>query len=371
MFLLLVLAVVACSALGDFSVGVVNSIVDSRASFERLASNQYDQLEGLRRRGVNSVELLVPVMQDLLNSSNIGASLFADDLVVRWMRVARLAGLEPVLKLSVSVVSSPLFGFVKLCPSDPVSWFADYQAWVVHYANMSNAEGATRFIIGLEMATLTANASLAAFWPPLIAAARNAFPNGRLTYASLMINHPPEFSYVPFWPLLDSIGIDAYVPLATDPSQPMPSAAAAAAAALAWFKSVRTWRATAGLAHLNVTLTEFGVPSHAFALVCPFVMPYAAGTPCAKNFTLPGNCSELADANVQAFGMSAMVKAIAANRDMLDGFFLFAVDAPGTWDYVADFADGKASHSFYACSFTWRGKTATEEIVNKQLFAMQ
>lgn len=48
-------------------------------------------------------------------------------------------------------------------------------------------------------------------WPPLIAAVRRRF-TGPLTYAA---NWDPGYKAVPFWSLLDYVGIDEYHPLRT------------------------------------------------------------------------------------------------------------------------------------------------------------
>ncbi|MBB4264887.1 glycoside hydrolase family 113 [Roseospira visakhapatnamensis] len=131
-----------------------------------------------------------------------------DANVVAMMRVARDLGLAVVLKPHVDPVDFALRH--RLRPADPDRFFAQYQAMMVHYARMAQAENADLFVVGTELVDLTAPRHEAA-WRALIAAVRAVY-DGPLTYAA---NYGEEMR-VPFWDALDYIGVDMYAPLMTE-----------------------------------------------------------------------------------------------------------------------------------------------------------
>lgn len=87
-------------------------------------------------------------------------------------------------------------------------WFDNYRAFVLHYASLAERAGIDALCIGTELRGTVAHRP--GDWRKLIAEVRAVYA-GRLTYAA---NWYAEFEEVPFWDALDSIGIQAYFPLA-------------------------------------------------------------------------------------------------------------------------------------------------------------
>ncbi len=85
------------------------------------------------------------------------------------------------------------------------AWFQSYRAFIVHYAEVARRTGADAFCIGTELEKTTPHA---APWREIIAAVRKTY-TGPLTYAA----NPQEVHAVPFWDLLDFIGVNGYYPL--------------------------------------------------------------------------------------------------------------------------------------------------------------
>jgi hypothetical protein len=108
-----------------------------------------------------------------------------------------------------------------IAPQDVSQWFASYGQMIEHYAELARAGGAHALVIGTE---LTSMSVYTAGWRQLIEDARAAFA-GRLTFAANWIDGARQ---VNFWPQLDYIGVDAYMPLAS--SEPNPTTDALTAA---------------------------------------------------------------------------------------------------------------------------------------------
>ncbi len=83
-------------------------------------------------------------------------------------------------------------------------FFASYRAWIVDVARATR--GADAFAVGNETDRLLVHE---AQWRELIAAVR-AVTDAKLTYGA---NHT-DFERVPFWDVLDAVGVQAYFPLA-------------------------------------------------------------------------------------------------------------------------------------------------------------
>lgn len=86
-------------------------------------------------------------------------------------------------------------------------WFADYRAFMLHYARLAERTGMEALCVGAELRGTVVRRE--ADWRKLIAEVRSVY-RGKLTYAA---NWYQEFEEVPFWDALDFIGIQAYFPL--------------------------------------------------------------------------------------------------------------------------------------------------------------
>ena len=87
-------------------------------------------------------------------------------------------------------------------------WFASYERFILHYAELAERLGIEALAVGTELhATAVERPE---DWRRLIARIRAVY-SGRLTYSA---NWHREFQEVPFWQDLDWIGIQAYFPLA-------------------------------------------------------------------------------------------------------------------------------------------------------------
>ena len=138
------------------------------------------------------------------------------------------------------------------------AWFADYEAFILHYARIAATEGVEMLCIGTEL-TLTATTRARA-WRAVIAKVRKIY-DGPLVYAA---NWWAEYDRIQFWSELDYIGINAFFPLSETPS-PSLGQLKASASAVADSIEALSWRT-----RKPVIFTEVGFKSVKGTSVSPW-----------------------------------------------------------------------------------------------------
>ncbi len=108
----------------------------------------------------------------------------------------------------------------EITPSDPKTWFDNYQNMMVEYAKVAQSAGAAMFCVGTEMVSMTdptksffdastgTTKTYTQRWGELIAAVKAVY-SGPVTYAATY----EETTKVRFWDKVDYIGVDAYLPM--------------------------------------------------------------------------------------------------------------------------------------------------------------
>ncbi len=94
--------------------------------------------------------------------------------------------------------------------ADWAEWFAQYERFIVHFARLAEDNGIEGLCIGAE---LSATLGREAEWRRVIERVRQVY-GGWLVYAANWTN----FEDVPFWDAVDYIGVQAYFPLAKEPT---------------------------------------------------------------------------------------------------------------------------------------------------------
>ncbi len=97
-----------------------------------------------------------------------------------------------------------------LDPTDPGAWFASYSTLLLQTATTAQFLNVGALSVGLELQRIVEKPENAERWAKLIAAVRGVY-SGQLTYCSNPLTG--ETQAVPFWHLVDFIGLDLYVPL--------------------------------------------------------------------------------------------------------------------------------------------------------------
>jgi sugar phosphate isomerase/epimerase len=162
-----------------------------------------------RRLGAKAVAIVPFLWQPSPSSPDIeGGNDMPDDALRQAIRQARKQGLSVVIKPHVWVPES-WAGAVE--PGSKPSWrrwFSRYRRELERIARIAAEEGADGLAIGTELAKTSRRAE----WTELIAAARVVFPR-TLFYVA---HNVEEAEAVPFWPLLDAIGVSLYPPFGDD-----------------------------------------------------------------------------------------------------------------------------------------------------------
>ncbi|MEV4438168.1 hypothetical protein AB0K09_03980 [Streptomyces sp. NPDC049577] len=131
-----------------------------------------------------------------------------DDSLRHITALAHAAGLKTMLKPHVDLTKGT--DRAEIAPRDKDAWFAAYERFITHYAQLAADTGTEQLAVGTELAGTSRDGDR---WSHVIAAVR-AHYKGPLTYAA----NYDEYENIPFWDELDVIGIDAYWPLADKPT---------------------------------------------------------------------------------------------------------------------------------------------------------
>ncbi|MGL5114442.1 MAG: glycoside hydrolase family 113 [Beijerinckiaceae bacterium] len=167
---------------------------------------------------------------------------------------ARAAGLMPVMKPHVWIDGS-WAGEVAAPEDRRAAWFARYKSLVIDLAKLSEEEGVPVFFIGTELAKLSG----AAEWELLVRTLRGIY-RGRLGYVAHGVDDAEK---VPFWPLLDIIGLSLYPPMGADDD-------AAGRLALMQAQAARLEALSEKFAGKPVWITEIGLRSAIGAAAKPW-----------------------------------------------------------------------------------------------------
>ena len=181
-----------------------------------------------------------------------------DDGLVRTAGLAHALGIKTLLKPHLWVRHGEWQGDIAM-PTEEAwqAWFAAYEAFIVHYARLAEANGFEAFAVGTELGKTT---SRTADWKRIVARVREVY-HGKLTYCANWNDEPERIG---FWDELDFIGVQAYYPLATvdRPSKRQLAAAWAPVATKLQSLAKRTGK--------SIVFTEIGYKSHEGSLKEPW-----------------------------------------------------------------------------------------------------
>jgi hypothetical protein len=174
------------------------------------------QLDAFSRLGADAVSLMPFAFQrgpdrPELRFLNRGPASETDIGLIHAARAARARGMRVLWKPHVWVAGASWPGEIAMkSEADWAAWWRSYRRYVLHHALLARWAGADLFCVGVE---LSKTVGREAEWRDLIAAVRLFYP-GPVTYAA---NWYGDLESVRFWDQLDSIGVDAYFPLAEKP----------------------------------------------------------------------------------------------------------------------------------------------------------
>lgn len=182
----------------------------------------------------------------------------SDSGLVQTATWARELGLRTLLKPHLWVHHGAWPGDIAMqSEADWQTWFRDYEAFILHYAELAARHGMEGLAVGTELSKTTHRT---ADWRQLIARVREVY-DGSLTYCA---NWHDEVERLEFWDALDVIGVQAYYPLA-DSTRPAPAEIRAA-----WAPIAVRLEGLAARTGKRIVFTEVGYRSVAGALRQPW-----------------------------------------------------------------------------------------------------
>ncbi|SNC66667.1 hypothetical protein SAMN06265337_1688 [Hymenobacter gelipurpurascens] len=187
----------------------------------------------------------------------------ADAGLIYTAQQARKSGISTLLKPHLWLRNGGTWpGDINMTsPTNWQAWFTSYSTFILHYAQLAEAQKMEALCIGTELAH--ASVGHEKEWRALIKQIRRVY-HGPLTYAA---NWSGEFEQIKFWDALDFIGIQAYFPLSKTTS---PEKATLLAA---WQEPLRRIEAVQKRYKKPVVFTEVGYKTTPDAAIEPWAWP--------------------------------------------------------------------------------------------------
>ncbi len=215
-----------------------------------------------------------------------------DEAVFHSVKEAKARGMVVMLKPQIWLGGGSWPGDVNFeTEADWDTWFANYEEWIMHYAELSESNNVDVLCIGTELVQTTLKQPDK--WRALIVKIRKAY-SGKVTYAA---NWGDEFEGFSFWDALDVVGLNSYYPLTTNEN---PSDGELLAGAKAWMIKANNISAKAGK---PLWLTEVGFRSVEGA----WINPHAAAGDLPRSYEAQERCFQaLVRATVEAPTLEGM-----------------------------------------------------------------
>jgi hypothetical protein len=181
----------------------------------------------------------------------------SDEGLAETARLARARGIKTLLKPHIWVHSGQWVGDIEMrTEADWQRWFAAYEAFILHYAELAEREHMEGLAIGTELPKASRRTE---DWRRLIARIRETY-HGPITYCA----NWHEAEDVAFWGDLDFIGVQAYYPLTASPHPTLDEICTA------WVPIVGRLAALSKRTGRRVVFTEVGYRSLAGCLAEPW-----------------------------------------------------------------------------------------------------
>jgi len=265
--MVLVLLVCACTEAGGND-QPVNSVKIQSVTFDARRQPPVSELVRLRDMGVTHLTLIqfgwqaghdVPEIR-----MHTDANWFSEgDRGIRILaRQADSLGMGLILKPHLWIrrgQGRDTVGFET--EEDWRAWEAQYLAFMMHYAHLAEAVGASMLVVGTELAN--AARTRPDFWRRLITDVRAVY-GGALTYAA---NWYEEYEHIAFWDALDYIGVQGYFELSRE-ENPTPAMLAAG-----WVPYKTTLQRLSKQFGRPVFFTEIGYRNVSYAAAQPWRWP--------------------------------------------------------------------------------------------------
>ena len=169
----------------------------------------------LHTLGVRHIAIMVPTYQKTVDSAEIlthdlpGGDTPTDKAIVHAIKTCHSLGMKVMMKPHVDCLDGIFRGDIIASEK----WFENYKKMILRYARLAQDNNVELFAVGTELENTTFS-RWEAQWRNVIDSVKMVY-KGHLVYSA----NWTEYEGVPFWDLMDFIGIDAYFPL-TNKNEP-------------------------------------------------------------------------------------------------------------------------------------------------------
>ncbi len=185
-------------------------VVYTSWSDAELASVASDlMLVYLKKVGVEHIAIMIPTYQEQVDSTEIlthdfeGGDTPTDEAIIHAVKTCHLLGMKVMLKPHVDCLDGTFRGDIIASPE----WFESYKKMILRYAKLAENNNVEMFSVGTELENTTFS-RWQKEWEDIINSVREIY-KGYIVYSA----NWSEYEDVPFWDMVDFIGIDAYFPL--------------------------------------------------------------------------------------------------------------------------------------------------------------
>lgn len=175
-------------------------------------------LQELVQVGADYLTITPGWITDSVTSSNVDRkpTTPSDDLLEFTIQQAHALGMKVMLKPHLDIKGGRWRA--NLDPADKKAFFDSYSRMIMLYAQMAKRLGVEQFSLGAELYKLTTNKANESYWRNLIFFIRQSGYQGKLTYSAIFGGGREELDLLPFWDVLDYIGLSLYPELSTSNS---------------------------------------------------------------------------------------------------------------------------------------------------------
>lgn len=293
-----------------------------------LDEEEYKNIDQMLNIGATWVSIVPIWYQDNETSTEITSDYElapSDKSILEFVHNLQEKDIKIMLKPMVDAIDQTWRA--KFEPTNWSVWFASYQNFIWHFADMAEEEEIELFCVGCEYTS--SDQDLYDNWSVTIEGIRARY-SGDIVYAA----DYPSYDKVCFWDLLDYVGIDSYFPLYEGEN---PSLADLIDGWNTALDEVEEWLKESGNDDKNVIFTEVG---------------YEAQPNCWESPGFTG--SDELDVNAQDMCFKAMFST-APGKAWLEGIFIWWWDNPTTHDAGGGLNDN---------GWTPKGKPAENTITN-------
>jgi hypothetical protein len=304
--------------------------------------------------GVNMVAVQFMWHQTFANSSDVHRyeNTPSTEALVAFTQAAHDAGLQVYYK--PIVVAQDGTEMANLNPMNISAWFEAYSSLLLDLAALAQDLGVERLAIGIELQLIATPAENLWRWETLFQQTR-ALYSGEVTYGSNPLTG--ETQLIPFWGLVDVVGVDLYIPVTYGPNA---SLTPSYDDMVATYRHIFDWKlgqwfANNGSQSKLMFVSESGYPSSNKGMEVPWMLP--VDDACVGEYS--GNHS------AQAYALATQFHVLGSDpvyQTWFTGFVQFWYGQPGTSDYIGS-PPGVNQGPNYQCGWTPSGKNETLDVL--------